>query len=336
MSQTISSASFLGQNAQGAKSVDYAFVIAGWPTIYTIAKSYSIPSSGDLSTSNGFIGPTQAWASVPDSVGMGTKGRPEEGACTIAQVDIDVLDRVAAGTRAISDLISRQSYLAAEAANPQTWTYLKSDLSNGAATVHVGDVSTWPTSGIAFVGLECLTYAGTQNLGDGTWNLTGCTRGYRLTSPMTHVGQVTDPTSLTVTSPGARVYNNASSTTSNTLMPSIYRRRAFIYKGYQSLPLDQWQPAFGGCIGGVKRFGAKVTFSLYDTTWQAYANGEQVVLSGDPLLGRWHFKSLSLANDTLAGDFNSVAVTVDDPTNLDNGHYLFNIAGHWAAVTPGT
>ena len=85
------------ENTQSANAIDFALVIAGWPTIYTVSKNYStLPSTSGtdvLSTANGFVGPTKALANIPDSVGVTVKGRPEEGSCTIAQLNIDLLDR---------------------------------------------------------------------------------------------------------------------------------------------------------------------------------------------------------------------------------------------------
>ena len=37
MSQTVTP-SFAAQNASGSKALDFAFIIAGWPTVYTVAR----------------------------------------------------------------------------------------------------------------------------------------------------------------------------------------------------------------------------------------------------------------------------------------------------------
>src|SRR5262245_10217960 len=110
------------QNAQSAKAIDFALVIAGWPTVYTAAKSYTLPASGvdSLSTAEGFDSVTKAWASVSDIAGLGAKGRPEEGSCTVSQIDVDLIDRMSGGSRAITDLCSRQAYLDNAATYPRT------------------------------------------------------------------------------------------------------------------------------------------------------------------------------------------------------------------------
>ena len=314
MSQSVN-ASLSARDAQSAKALDSAFVVAGWPTVYTVAKSYQVPSTGDLSTANGFsFGSTQAWASIPDAVGQGVKGRPEEGGITIAQLDIDVLDRVSSGKRQISDLLSRQAYLnGASPAGPTTT--LSGALSNGltetSGNITVASTSAFGNTGVIFIGLECIYYGKKTST-----QFQNCVRGYRLTSQTPHPD-------------GAMVYSD---------MPSIYRRRAYLYKGYQSLGLEKWAPAFGGAITGASRVGAQVTFSVSDTSWLAYANAQQMVVgngANNPS-NQVVFYSGTLTNDLLAGDYSGIAVTTPSATRLGNGHYLLKIAGHWVAVTSVT
>src|SRR5690242_5954474 len=100
MSQTVSS-SFAAQNAVGAKKLDYAFVIAGWPTVYTVSLS-SYALAGDLANFSAI----NAWADIPACAGAMVKGRPEEGCLSIGQMDITILDRRSSGVRQITDLLS--------------------------------------------------------------------------------------------------------------------------------------------------------------------------------------------------------------------------------------
>jgi hypothetical protein len=318
---------FATQNAQGAKDLDYAFVIAGWPVIYTVAKNSYTPA-GALSPWASFTNPIQAWANIPDAVGGNPKGRPEEGTCTIGQVDIDVLDRVYQGTRALSDLLSRQSYVIG--AQQQIPITLASPLTGSSTSVNVTDANGIATGSLIYVGLECIK-VGTKvqrTYPDTSWDLNGCARGYLLTSSTPHPGPGPTPGL-----PGARIYS---------FMPSLFRRRCYVYKGYQNLAMDQWAPAFGGMIGGVAKHGAKVTFSLFDATWLAYANGKQVIVGGagsnpstgpstvlpPPILSQPGM----IANGVGAADY-TVSVNTDNVGNLGNGHYLLNIGGHWVAVT---
>lgn len=312
------------QNAQNAKDVDYAFVIAGWPTIYTVAKNtYAL--GGDLSAANGFAPPntatplvtSNAWADVPDAIGSGAKGRPEEGSCTIAQIDVGVLDRVTNGKRALSDLLSRQAYLRVLTLTTNLSVSVPNGFQDpgGIHSLPVLSTSAFPNAGTIYVGLECIQYTSKT-----ATTFDGCTRGFLGTSPTPHAG----PT-VPFGSDGARVYP---------FMPSLYGRKAFLYKGYQNLGFAQWVRAFGGVIGGVAKQGPKVTFTLFDNMWLTWANGGQILLGPpkDPTRASV-FRSATLTNDLLPGDFDNVLIDVDDATNLGNGHYLLNLAGHWAAVT---
>lgn len=323
--------SFASETAKSAKAIDIAFVVAGWPIIYTIGTTRTtaqLPATGDLSTANGFTA-ARAWASIPDSIGESAKGRPEEGTMTIAQVDVSVLDRYAGGKREISDLLSREAYLDAALARaaalpdaPSTPTGIAATL-NTAASVSAttlnlaSDAAALSASGgIVYIGLECIKYGACAPHGDGTYDLTGCQRGYLLTTRNPH--QV-----------GAKVF---------TFMPTLFRQTAYIYKGYASLDLSGWQRGFGGVIVGAAKRGAKVTFSAMSTMWLAYTDGREVLAAGvkpadasgnpTPQLHR----TGTLGKDVLAGDFSNVVIQVDDATNLGNGHYIANVAGHWMAI----
>lgn len=299
MSQTVTT-SFSAQSAQSAKSLDYAFVIAGWPTIYTVAKeNYTL--AGDFAN---FSAPIHAWANIADCQGARVKGRPEEGGLSIGQMDIGILDRLSGGVRTLTDLLSRQAYL--EGTSPGQITTLTAALDNSAATVTVASTSGFPTAGTIHIGLECIKYTGTTST-----TFTGCTRGYLLTSAAPH-----------------RLASGAYS-----FMPSLYRRPAYLYKGYQNLGLDQWARAFGGVVAGAKKSGAVVTFSVMSTTWDTYTDGKRVLLgpstnaSDSPVFG-----SIQLTTDVLPGDFTNIAFT-GQTANLNNGHHLVRVGGHWMAIT---
>jgi len=299
MSQTVTN-SFFAQNAQGAKGLDYAFVIAGWPTVYTISKdTYAL--AGDLTN----FSTIHKWANIPVAAGASVKGRPEEGGLTIGQVDVDVLDRVANGKHELTDLLAREAYL--EGTSAGVVTALSADLSNSATTVTVGSTTGFPASGTIHVGLECIKYTGTTST-----TFTGCTRAYLLTSATPHQN-------------GQYVYS---------FMPSLFRRKAYVYKGYQNLGMDQWARAFGGVIAGAEKTGALVTFSIMSTTWDYYTDGRRVAFgssknpSDPPLYG-----SVSLATDLLSGDYSASLSPAIANANLNNGHHLVKLGGHWKAIT---
>ena len=237
-----SNTSFDARNADPAKAPEYAFVIAGWPTIYTVGRADYTPA-GELATF-----PSQrAWADFPSGSAAKVKGRPEEGKMTIGQMDIEVLDRVEDGVRAISSLLSRQAYLEGNA--PGTKTYLTSaTTASQTDNILLASTAGLSTGSVIHISLEAVR-VGTVTSGT---RLDGCTRGYRLTSPTPHANLV-------------NVYH---------FLPNYYRRKAFIYKGYRQLPMDKWLPAYAGLITAAKKQGPKVSFSLLSTTWETYADGD--------------------------------------------------------------
>jgi hypothetical protein len=300
MSQTVTS-SFAAQNLAGAKGLDFAFVIAGWPAVYTVSKD-SYAFAGDLAS----FSTAHAWANIPEAVGARVKDRPEEGGLTIGQLDVSVLDRVSGGVRQLTDLLAREAYL--EGTSPGTVTALTVTLDTVMTTVTVTSTTGFPSTGTIHVGLECIKYTGTT-----ATTFTGCTRGYLLTSATPHVS-------------GLYVYS---------FMPSLYRRKAYLYKGYQNLGLDQWARAFGGVIAGAEKTGTMVKFSVMSTTWEGYTDGKRVAFgtstnaADTPIYG-----ALSLSSDVLSGDFAGITVGASfTTTNLGNGHHLVNVGGHWKAIT---
>src|SRR5688572_946988 len=165
-----SNTSFDARNADPSKAPDYAFVIAGWPTVYSVGRSdYSL--AGDLSN----FGPIRAWADFPSGSAGKVKARPEEGKMTIGEMQIAVLDRVENGVRAMSSLLSRQAYL--DGNKPGTKTFLQNNITPTTIDIAVDNVDGLSNGGTVHIGLEAIKI-GTIN---GT-TLMGCTRGYLLTS----------------------------------------------------------------------------------------------------------------------------------------------------------
>lgn len=291
----------VSQNDSAAKSLDFAFVIAGWPTIYTIAKS-------DYTRAGIFANftATKVWASVPVSpTGQAVKGRPEEGGMTIGEMEVSILDRSSGGSREMTDLLSREAYLRGPAGSSGTATTLNGPLSNDPTitTITVGSVGGFSSSGgFAYVGLECIKYTGTSGN-----TLTGCTRGALMTSCTPHLT-------------GSFIYS---------FMPSLFRRKAFLYKGYQDLALESWAPAFGGVIAGVQKQGPAVVFRVMSTTWNTWSDGRSVCF-------KWATDApglVPITEDALPLDFSVLADIAEATSNIGNGHYLINIGGSWNGIT---
>lgn len=301
------------QNNQSAKAVDFALVIAGWPTIYTVARSYTLPSSGDLSDSSGsgFDSKTRAWASLQGRKGAAARGRPEEGTCSSGSVAISVLDYIASGRRELTELCSRQIYGQAAGDYPR----LTSEIDEASTDIAVTSVAGFSsTGGFAYLGIECLRYS---SVNESTSALEGCSRGRLLTPAMPHDA-------------GVGIY---------AAMPTLQSRRAFLYKGYQSLGIDRWVRSFGGAIDGVERLGAAVTISLVDTMSLTRQKGNQVLL-GPPT----EEHGPGVFRPAILGDFLSPAyidflldpeikVVFDGPQAVIDSHRLLNVAGTWLGVT---
>lgn len=306
MSQTLPP-NFATQNALASKAIDYAFVIAGWPTIYTVVKdSYSL--SG---TPFSQFTAARAWASVPAAAGASMKGRPEEGGLTLGEMEIDVLDRTEGASHAISSLLSREADLRGPAGSSGTATRLAGDLSASETTsAAVVDASALPSSGVVYVGLECIHYASKSGN-----TLQTLTRGYRLTSPTRHPSQ-------------SYVY---------TFMPSLHRRKAYLYKGYQGLVLADWAPAWGGVVTAVEKAGAAVRFRVMSTTWHTYNEGERVMFTPGKKAS-FGMGAVTYSNHVLSGQFTGITVDLTDgPAAADlvdtEMTFLLDIGGELTAIT---
>ena len=301
MSQTVG-ASFAAQTRLNAKSLDFAFVIAGWPTIYTVAKdSYGIPASGPLAAFSSL----KAWADLPAAIGEAAKGRPEEGGFTIGEAEVTILDRRAGGFRPVSDLISRESYLR----NWESTFAFPADipavaggaLTAAATTIQLNEVTGFSAAGgLAYVGLECVKYTGVDS---GLRQLTGCTRGHLLTSATRHEGDT-------------RVYN---------FMPSLYRRKAFLYKGYQNLGLADWAPAFGGAIAGVEKRGLGIAFRVMSTTWHLHNDSRRVALRAHKPtgIGSGVAPTIALQSHMLSDDYSATVDLTNAPSELTSANYTY-------------
>ena len=295
------------QNEQRTKAPDFALAIAGWPTIYTARKRYTLPSSGELSNAsgNGFDTESLPLAGTPQIAMRAMARRPEDGASSFARIEISLVDRRISGHRQVTTLCSP------EVAGKET---LQDPVDLSADALRVSAIDAFSeTGGLAYVGLECLRYATAFEDGSGAW-LDGCVRGRLLTEASAHDA-------------GAIVYPS---------MPTLFWRRAFIYKGYQDLALGHWIRAFGGVVDSISRIGNAVTVSIADTLRLA---GEEQVLPSPPpsSAGNGVFQPATMGSlEGLSygqGLFRpEIQLVLEDASHIGNGHYVLNLAGTWLGV----
>ena len=302
----------VAQNNQGSKAIDLALVIAGWPSVYTVARSYTLPSSGSLSGlgGSGFDSVTQPWASVSDIAGPMTDGRPEEGFRSTTRLEIEILDRVSGGRRELSDLAARDSL-------DLPGTKLTGSIGPGDLEVPVASVAGFDQSGgFAFVGTECIRYGGTSDVGGP--KLTSCIRGQRLSIALSHLT-------------GTAVHPE---------FETLKWRRAILFKGYQDLALDEWVPAFTGLVARITKVGPRVTLSLCDVLWMTDGDGGQRLLHGNIVrsgrvsnAGRY-FHLDGVVPQADVDKFPDLWLSIDDPEHrVANGHYLVGSTGSWAGIS---
>jgi hypothetical protein len=174
------------------------------------------------------------------------------------------------------------------------------------------DASQLPaTNGVVFVGLECIHYA--TKSGN---TLQTLTRGYRLTSATRHPSL-------------SWVY---------TFMPSLHRRKAYLYKGYQGLPLVDWAPAWGGVVAGLQKIGAAVRFRVMSNIWHTYNEGERGMFIPWKKKATWGLAAVTYSSDVLSGEYSGINVDLSDgpsAANLVNSDltFLLEINGELTAIT---
>jgi hypothetical protein len=329
VSQTGTTA-FNAESAKIAKAVDWLFVIAGWPTVYSCVNStYTL--AGDLANFTTIL----PWASPPKSAASETKGRPEEGSQTIGRWSVVLQDKQSSvARRSITDLVSRQAYVLGNAGSGHT-TYLTVALTASATTVTVNSTTGFASSGNIYIGQECIHYTGT-----GATTFTGCTRGYLLTQATAHVGPPTAgyltlnnnrTRSAQQSGQGAKVYD---------FLPNVYRRLAYVYKGYQGIASTvSWLPAMGGIItGDAKTKNGGVELSASSMTWETYVRGSRMI--ADTLTNLQTYPEVyTVFPPLLGGDYN-LEIYAPNIGNLANGHYALKVHGEWlgvaSAVADGT
>ena len=277
MSQT-SNTAFDNFSSNPSKSPDFILAIAGWPTLYSCFKDdYTL--AGDLAN----FTEIKAWMNVPSGAGAKVKDRPENGKTTIGQMDVEIQDRMADGARAISRLMSRQAYV--EGTSSGTTTALSSagqiDLTRTATTINVDDTTGIVANDVIHIGLEAIKVGSVAS----STQFTGCTRGYLLTDATAHQH-------------GVKVY---------AFMPSLYRRPAYLFKGYRDLGLASWLKAFGGPIVGESKSGQTVTLEVMSQSWEMYRDGSIWIIHP------WDFGRLGeFTRPVLPEDFADIQISIND------------------------
>lgn len=279
-----------GHNTRaGAKAIDFALAISGWPTIYSVVATALPSSGGDLNSTNGFTS-VKPWMNIPRIAGSSVKGRPEEGSSTIGQADVEILDRWVSGARSLTDLLSRDAYV--NGTSSMFTTTLNGAITRTDTTVVLTSGTNFAGGSVIHIGQEAIL------LGSKSTNTyTGCTRGYLLTDKVAHAT-------------GVKVYS---------ALPGLYRRPAYLYKGYQDLTLDKWAGMGFGLIASDSKNGQLIQFAIMQMSW------EMLVGSRRGLVNPWTTATPTPAagrvnQDVFGLDF-SVDLHVATSTNLSNGHY---------------
>lgn len=298
MAQTVST-EYTNRMADPSKRVDYAFVIAGHPTVYTVVKDdYS--AAGDLANFTDF----RAIMDLPRVAGAKTKGRPEEGSATIGEMTVKLQDKVVSGSREMTDLASRFSYLLDNSTGVET--NVNGNMSRTITTITVDSTTGFASSGNIWIGQECIKYTSTS-----ATQFQGCTRGYLLTPQMEHRDDV-------------RVYS---------YLPNLYRRLCYLYKGTQDLTLDKWVKAFGGCIVDDRKQEAGLVLTAEDAMWWAYQNQSALILNPWKEKAGTVPSSAGTMGEELHGPHAAdVKINVPQLGTLANGHWVIQVGGEWIAV----
>ena len=308
MSQT-TNAQFDAARQDRAKAVDYILAISGWPTLYSLASTYSIPGSGDLSQ---FASVRQWMVSAPKGAAAKVKARPEEGDMTIGQISVEVQDRTEDGTRKITDLLSRQAHL--EGTSSGATTTLNGNITRSATSITLTSGAGFSQNDVVYIGNEAI------RLGDKSGNtfggVTPCVRGYRLTPSMPHLT-------------GVKVYG---------FMPNLYTRPAYLFKGFTHLTLDKFLRAFGGPIVNDEMEAAEGKFDIASMTWQAYADGRTMLFDGDPFDGVQHPGDTgTTTGDVLPGDYTiNLSTSRLTAAELNTGRYWLSFGPYAIGIRGAT
>jgi len=244
MAQT-ASAAYQELDANPSKRPDFAFVIAGYPTIYSVADDTHALSAGshDISTTNGFA-TVRKWSDLPEISAAKMKGAfPEAGGYDIGDLKVELTDKygVSTTTRDLTDLLSRQAYIEGNRAGSE-YELTDDPLTKAATTINLVSTTGIVAGDTIHISQEAIKVG---TVASGT-RLTGCTRGYLLTNASRH-------------EVGVRVYG---------YIPNLIGRPCWLYKGYQGLTLDLWLKAWGGLITGASRGEpGKVQIQARSTTW---------------------------------------------------------------------
>lgn len=289
-----------------SRECDYALVIAGWETVYTVSGRYTLPATAanGLSTSAGFLPETKPLASRP-RISTAGASRPESGEMSTSALQVELL---ASPGSSVGELVSRERFRGDAAG------FLRSHLYSAIDSVQDLPVA-WDApfsegGGFAFVGTECIHYdAVVPSSGPHEPTiLSNCSRGQRLTAAAPHASQ-------------AVVYP---------FMPSLHWRTGVLFKGIRGLALEYWLPAFGGVISGISSHGNRIGITFSGTTWLADADDEQVLISADLLRGAIVAPNAAAAAD---GSEGSLKVYFDDwHRGIGNGHYVLQFAGNWFGI----
>lgn len=268
MAQTVS-AEYAGFDQSPSKAPDFLLAISGWPILYSVHSVHAIPATGgDLAQTKGFK-LCRNWANLPSASESKHKTPQSEGGeLTIGSCEIEILDRVEDGVRQFSDLLSRQAYLEGNVAVVETT--LDAAIAPSTFDVDLATGTGFEEDDVVYIGHEAI------RLGTKTGSVfSGCDRGWLRTDAVGH-------------SAGVKVYK---------YLPTLFRQPAWIYKGYEGLPLDKWLPAFGGVITGATKDPGKVSLEIRPFTWEMFGGK-------GPNAGR---SSVGLARDSNGGSHRQIA-----------------------------
>ena len=302
-----------GADRSPSKTPDFAFVLAGHPTIFTVGSdAYSIPSTGasGLTTGNGFS-TVRRWLNAPKIAASKIKTpHPEGGECDIGACDVEILDRMDAGTRAWTELLSRQALLEGNA--PGNKTSLSAGIGKATTIITLADVSAFDTGDIVWIGHEAILLG--DRAGNTFGNITPCTRGYLLTTPTEHAA-------------GVACYD---------YLPSVFRQPAYVFKGYRDVSLDLWLKGFGGTVVGLEKGPGLAKVRLRPFTWDAHLSRQKKLVSLRAVSTDESETEITgtIADLTLSGDYTAIfTLPAGTDINFNDGHYMVGLEDVWFGIT---